>query len=40
VTFKELVERGFADDVMLAAQLDVSDRAPVLVNDAYVPAEA
>lgn len=36
---KELLEWGFATDVMLAAQLNVSSCAPVLVNDAYRPAE-
>ena len=36
---KELIEWGFATDVMLAAQLNVSACAPVLVNDAYMRAE-
>src|SRR5215813_7135988 len=36
---KELIEWGFATDVMLAAQLDVSACAPLLVNDAYRRAE-
>ena len=36
---KELLEWGFAPDVMLAAQLNVSTCAPVLVNDAYRRAE-
>ena len=36
---KELLEWGFAPDVMLAAQLNVSTCAPVLVNDAYMRAE-
>jgi len=36
---KELIERGFATDVMLAAQLNVSACAPLLVNDAYIRAE-
>lgn len=36
---KELLEWGFASDVMLAAQLNVSTCAPVLVNDAYMRAE-
>jgi 2-phosphosulfolactate phosphatase len=36
---KELIEWGFATDVMLAAQLDVSACAPLLVNDAYIRAE-
>jgi len=36
---KELIEWGFAIDVMLAAQLNVSACAPLLVDDAYVRAE-
>jgi len=32
---RELIERGFADDVELAAALDVSDCLPVLVDGAY-----
>ncbi len=32
---KELIERGFENDVMLASQLDASECAPILVNDAY-----
>jgi 2-phosphosulfolactate phosphatase len=36
---KELIEWGFATDVMLAAQLNVSACAPLLVNDAYIRAE-
>src|SRR6266851_1432988 len=36
---KELIEWGFATDVMLAAQLNVSTCTPVLVNDAYMRAE-
>jgi len=36
---KELIEWGFAPDVMLAAQLNVSACAPLLVNDAYRRAE-
>ena len=36
---KELLEWGFATDVMLAAQLNVSECAPLLVNDAYMRAE-
>jgi 2-phosphosulfolactate phosphatase len=35
---KELIERGFENDVVLASLLDSSDSAPVLVNDAYVQA--
>jgi hypothetical protein len=31
---KDLIEWGFATDVMLAAQLNVSGCAPLLVNDA------
>jgi 2-phosphosulfolactate phosphatase len=33
---KELVERGFSEDVDLASQLDISDTAPILINDAFV----
>ena len=36
---KELMEWGFATDVLLAAQLNVSGCAPLLVNDAYRQAE-
>jgi 2-phosphosulfolactate phosphatase len=36
---KELIEWGFATDVMLAAQLNVSACAPLLVNEAYIRAE-
>lgn len=36
---KELLEWGFASDVMLAAQLNVSTCVPVLVNDTYMRAE-
>jgi 2-phosphosulfolactate phosphatase len=36
---KELIEWGFATDVLLAAQLNVSACAPLLVNDAYIRAE-
>jgi 2-phosphosulfolactate phosphatase len=36
---KELIEWGFATDVLLAAQLNVSACAPLLVNDAYRRAE-
>ena len=36
---KELLEWGVAPDVLLAAQLNVSTCAPVLVNDAYRRAE-
>jgi 2-phosphosulfolactate phosphatase len=32
---KELIGRGFAHDVELAAQLNVSDAAPLLVKEAY-----
>src|SRR5438045_1829788 len=32
---KELIERGFAEDVELAAQLNVSDVAPSVVDGAY-----
>ena len=33
---KELIGRGFKEDVELASQLDVSDKAPVLVDGAFV----
>ena len=36
---KELLEWGFATDVRLAAQRNVSACAPLLVNDAYMRAE-
>lgn len=36
---KELIERGFAEDVRLAAQLDASNSAPTLVGGAFVQAE-
>jgi len=39
ISGKELLEWGFATDVMLAAQLNVSACAPVLVNDAYMRVE-
>ena len=32
---KELIGRGFAEDVRLASELNVSDAAPLLVNGAY-----
>lgn len=32
---KELIERGFATDVRLAAEVDVSEGVPLLVNDSY-----
>jgi len=34
---KELIERGFEQDVALAAEFNVSDCAPVLTGEAYVP---
>jgi 2-phosphosulfolactate phosphatase len=37
---KELVELGFAEDVRLAAELDVSDCAPLLTDEAYIRAES
>ncbi len=37
---KELAAQGFVNDVILAAQLNVSQCAPVLINDAYMQAEA
>ena len=33
---KELIERGFLEDVHLASQLDVSDSAPVLTGEAFI----
>jgi 2-phosphosulfolactate phosphatase len=33
---KELIERGFAEDVDLASQLNASQCAPILINGAYV----
>jgi 2-phosphosulfolactate phosphatase len=33
---RELIERGFPDDVDVAAQLGASDSAPILINDAFV----
>jgi 2-phosphosulfolactate phosphatase len=36
---KELIEWGFATDVVLAAQLNISACAPLFVNDAYWRAE-
>lgn len=32
---KELIDRGFEQDVELATQLDVSDCTPTLINGAY-----
>jgi 2-phosphosulfolactate phosphatase len=32
---KELIEKGFADDVRLAGELNVSDAAPIYCDDAY-----
>lgn len=32
---RELIERGFAEDVVLAAQFDASDNAPCLTDGAY-----
>ncbi len=37
---KELIERGFLEDVQLASQLDASNSVPTMVNGAYVQAEA
>jgi 2-phosphosulfolactate phosphatase len=37
---KELIERGYSEDVRLAAQLDVSDSVPTLIDDAFVRIEA
>jgi 2-phosphosulfolactate phosphatase len=36
---KELIERGFSEDVDLASQLDVSDTVPTLINDAFIRGE-
>ena len=36
---KELVERGYSEDVRLAAQLNASDSAPVLKDGAFVRAD-
>ena len=33
---RELIDKGFRDDVELAAAMDVSDSAPVLIEDAFV----
>lgn len=35
---KELIERGFSEDVRLASQLNVSDSVPALLNDVFVRA--
>jgi 2-phosphosulfolactate phosphatase len=35
---KELIERGFPEDVHLASQLDASDSAPTLIDGAFVAA--
>lgn len=37
---RELCERGFTGDVEIAAQLDVSDCVPILVDDAFVTAKS
>lgn len=37
---KELIERGFSEDVSLASQLNATDLAPVLIDAAFVRAEA
>jgi 2-phosphosulfolactate phosphatase len=37
---KELIERGFSEDVRLAAELGASDAAPTLVEDAFMQARA
>ena len=33
---KELIEKGFENDVILASELNSSDSVPILVNDAYM----
>ena len=33
---KELIERGYREDVLLAAELNVSDCVPILTNGAYI----
>ncbi|MCB0669681.1 MAG: 2-phosphosulfolactate phosphatase [Saprospiraceae bacterium] len=33
---KELIGRGFAEDIKIASQLNVSDSVPVLLNKAYI----
>lgn len=35
---RELIERGYAEDVHLASQLDVSEAVPILMSDAFVRA--
>ncbi|MFM7365145.1 MAG: hypothetical protein ACKO11_11750 [Cuspidothrix sp.] len=32
----ELIQKGFPEDVDLAAELDVSDCVPTLINKAYI----
>jgi phosphosulfolactate phosphohydrolase-like enzyme len=36
---RELIQRGFPNDVALASMLDVSQTVPTLVNDAYIQLE-
>ncbi|MGB7875865.1 MAG: 2-phosphosulfolactate phosphatase, partial [Anaerolineales bacterium] len=36
VSGKELIERGYKDDVLLASKLNVSDCAPILQDGAYI----
>ncbi len=36
---KELIDRGFENDVVLASKLNVSECVPVLIDDGYVQAE-
>jgi 2-phosphosulfolactate phosphatase len=33
---RELIERGFEQDVEIASELDVSESAPTLVDGAYI----
>jgi Phosphosulfolactate phosphohydrolase and related enzymes len=37
---KELIERDFSEDVDLASQLDISNSVPILIDNAFVRAEA
>lgn len=37
---KELIERGFSEDLHLASQLDASDAAPMFIDGAFMEAQA